>query len=136
MKITKFLLLFVMVGVHWLLNTKLMGFDLTLISLAQALLQLLSFWLFHIDSCFSTFCKMCQKFPFVVQCKTWCTQYIHIKIPKATGKCQHLLEAFPIWKPFPFQFRCPLNILSAISPPLFRILLILIMKLSIAAFSN
>ena len=70
MKITKFLLLFVMVGVRWLLNTKLMGFDLTLISLAQALLQLLSFWLFHIDSYFSTFRKMCQKFPFVVQCKT------------------------------------------------------------------
>ena len=40
MKITKFLLLFVMVGVHWLLNTKLLGFDLTLISLAQALLLL------------------------------------------------------------------------------------------------
>ena len=39
-----------------------------------------SFRLFYEDSHYSTFCKICQRFPVNVQYKMWCKQYMQIEI--------------------------------------------------------
>ena len=44
----------------------------TWIYLARALSRLFSSWPFDKDPYFLTFCEICNKFPFVVQCKTRC----------------------------------------------------------------
>lgn len=39
-----------------------------------------SFRLFYEDSHYSTFCKICKRFPVNVQYKMWCKQYMQIEI--------------------------------------------------------
>ena len=48
---------------------------------ARAFSRLFSFWPCDEDSCFSTCCEICYKFPFVVQCKMWFKQNMQIEIP-------------------------------------------------------
>ena len=54
------------------------------ISLAPDLWQLFPFWPSYGDSHFFVFCKMCNKFPFVVQWKMRCKQHTVCKLRFAT----------------------------------------------------
>ena len=64
-----------------------------LISLAPDLWQLFPFWPSYGDSHFFVFCKMCNKFPFVVQWKMWCKQHTVCKLRFATFS--DILQFFP-----------------------------------------
>lgn len=118
MKITKFLLLFVMVGEHWLLNTKLMGFDLTLISLAGP--GSLAAIVFLAVSYRLLFLNILQNVPEIPLCcavqDMMYTIYTH-QDPKSHWKMSAPAGGLSNLETFPFSIQVPLkHSFSHISP--------------------
>lgn len=117
MKITKFLLLFVMVGVHWLLNTKLMGFDLTLISLAPGSLAAIVFLAVSYRLLFLNILHNVPEIPLccAVQDMMY-TIYTH-QDPKSHWKMSAPAGGLSNLETFPFSIQVPLkHSFSHISP--------------------